>query len=70
MSVMAVMVRMSATESVVSCTRMEEEGEEPTVQWAAVSTCRADSSEPPHHGLLPLLDTRPTCVMYVRLDER
>ena len=70
---MAEMARMSATESVVSCsptsTRMEE-GEEPTVQWAAVSTCRADSSEPPHHGLLPLLDTRPTCVMYVRLDER
>ena len=54
---------MSATESVVSCSptiTLISEGDAPAVQWAAVSTWRVESSEPPHQGLLPVLDTRPT----------
>ena len=57
---------MSATESVVSCSptmTLISEGDAPAVQWAAVSTWRVESSEPPHQGLLPVLDTRPTCHM-------
>ena len=45
---------------IITKTRMEDVVS-PAVQWAAVSTWREEMMEPPHQGLLPKPDTRPTC---------
>ena len=60
----AEMVLMSATESVVSCSPKRTrilDGDWPNVQWAAVRMCRFEIMDPPQNGRLPLEGTRPTC---------
>ena len=45
---------------IITKTRMEDVVS-PAVQWAAVRIWREEMMEPPHQGLLPKPDTRPTC---------
>jgi len=65
--VIAEMVTMLATESLVSCSPSRTlilPVDPPAVQWAAVRTCWLEIRDPPQKGLLPLEDTRPTCQGY------
>jgi len=65
--VIAEMVTMLATESLVSCSPSRTlilAVDPPAVQWAAVRTCWLEIRDPPQKGLLPLEDTSPTCQGY------
>jgi len=65
--VIAEMVTMLATESLVSCSPSRTlilPVDPPAVQWAAVRTCWFEIKDPPQKGLLPLEDTSPTCQGY------